>query len=202
MVIKLGESLGMNTFIFTMEGCGFLLNRLDSKPSLKFPFLTPECIKHNNAILAYVKQLKPTVVVWGHHSSSIYVSPNNSESRLYFNQQQKNSFNTLKAEQSSIINIGSVPEFLPISSRLEALLGKEGEFSEIPFQDHSFWNANWEKEKYINSLDIFCPKGFCINKSKKNWLFVDESHLSTEGAVLLQAELHRVVLKLVSKDPI
>jgi hypothetical protein len=201
MVVNLSRSLGMNTYIFTMEGCGFILKRLDTKSSLDFPFLTPDCIKHNNSILAYVKELKPTVIVWGHHSSSIYVTPNNSDSRLYFNQQQKFSFEALRLEESRIINVGSVPELQPISFRLGALLGVKSRYSEIPSQDNSYWITNWEKAMYLNSLDIFCPKGHCFNKLGANWLFVDENHLSVEGANLLEPDLRRIVVSSTLKDP-
>jgi hypothetical protein len=84
-IISLGDSNEMDTFVFTFEGCGFVLGNKDFNPSYSYPYLTPNCIKHNQAILKFIQNSKPTVVIYAHRSSSIMVSPNNSVSRTQYN---------------------------------------------------------------------------------------------------------------------
>jgi peptidoglycan/LPS O-acetylase OafA/YrhL len=198
-IISLGNSNGMDTFIFTFRGCGFVLSNKDFKPSYSYPYLTSDCLKHNQLILNFVQTSKPTVVIYAHRSSSIMVSPNNLKSRTQYNQIVMKNLEVLVKENIKVIHIGSTPELLPIVTRVQDWLNSKSKFSSIPFEDNRFWEKNKVADYYLNTMDIFCPKEVCTNNSTSGWLFHDADHLSEIGANSLVPELDLLVREILFK---
>ncbi len=198
-IILLGNTNGMDTFVFTFQGCGFVLSNKDFKPSYSYPYLGSECIKHNQAILNFVKESKPTVVIYSHRSSSIMVSPNNSRSRTQYNEMVAKNLEVLMEENVKVIHIGSEPELLPIVTRVQDWLNSKNKFSNVPFEDNSFWENNKVTDSYLSTLNIFCPEKVCSNNSTKGWLFHDANHLSEIGAKELIPELQPIVKGILRK---
>ena len=197
-IISLGDSNDMNTFVFTFAGCGFVLNNKDFKSSYSYPNLTPDCIKHNQSILNFVQDSKPTVIIYAHRSSSM-VSPNNSKSRTQYNEMVLKNLKFLMRENIEIIHIGSEPELLPIVTLVQAWKNSKSKFSNIPFEDNSFWENNRVTDYYLSTLNIFCPKKACRNNSNEGWLFHDADHLSEIGANSLIPELDPLIKAILSK---
>ena len=198
-IISLGNSNEMNTFIFTFSGCGFVLNSKDFNSSYSYQHLTPDCIKHNQSILNFVQDSKPTVIIYAHRSSSIMVSPNNLKSRTQYNEMVLKNLKVLMKEKIDIIHIGSTPELRPLGVVLQDGLGNRAIFSNIPFEDNSYWENNKVTGYYLNTLNIFCPKKVCRNKSNEGWLFHDADHLSEIGANSLIPELDPLIKAILSR---
>ncbi len=198
-IISLGNSNDMNTFVFTFQACGFVLNSRDFKSSYSYPYLTPDCLKHNQSILNFVLDSKPTVVIYAHRSSSIMVSPNNSKSRTHYNEMVLKNLKVLMKKNTEVIHVGSGPELLPIVTRVQDWKNSKSTFSDIPFKDNSFWENNKVTDYYLNTLNIFCPKKVCSNNSVKGWLFHDADHLSEMGANSLIPELDPLIKAILSK---
>jgi peptidoglycan/LPS O-acetylase OafA/YrhL len=198
-IITLGKSNNMDTFVFTFEGCGFAVDEKGFNPSYSYPYLTPECIKHNNLILDFVREKNPTVVIWAHRSSSIMVVPNNPESRYQYNEMIARNIDELMGENQNLINIGSLPELDMNLSWLQATTNPIGFFSPIPFEDNFFWENKTESSFYVNTTEIFCPLKKCINKSEKGWLFHDADHPSELGANMLLPKLQQYITEIAIK---
>jgi len=198
-IISLGNSNEMNTFIFTFSGCGFVLNSKDFNSSYSYQHLTPDCIKHDQSILNFVQDSKPTVIIYAHRSSSIMVSPNNLKSRTQYNEMVLKNLKVLMKEKIDIIHIGSTPELRPLEVVLQDGLGNRAIFSNIPFEDNSYWENNKVTGYYLNTLNIFCPKKVCRNKSSEGWLFHDADHLSEIGANSLIPELDPLIKAILSR---
>ena len=198
-IISLGNSNEMNTFIFTFSGCGFVLNSKDFNSSYSYQHLTPDCIKHDQSILNFVQDSKPTVIIYAHRSSSIMVSPNNLKSRTQYNEMVLKNLKVLMKEKIDIIHIGSTPELRPLEVVLQAGLVNRAIFSNIPFEDNSYWENNKVTGYYLNTLNIFCPKKVCRNKSSEGWLFHDADHLSEIGANSLIPELDPLIKAILSR---
>jgi peptidoglycan/LPS O-acetylase OafA/YrhL len=198
-IISLGNSNEMDTFVFTFQGCGFVLNSKDFNSSYSYPYLTPDCIKHNQSILNFVQDSKPTVIIYAHRSSSIMVFPNNSKSRTQYSEMVLKNLKVLMKENIEIIHIGSTPELLPIVTRVQDWKNSKGKYSNIPFEDNSFWENNRVTDYYLSTLNIFCPKNVCRNSSNEGWLFHDADHLSEIGANSLIPELAPVIKEILSK---
>ena len=197
-IISLGNSNGMDTSVFTFAGCGFVLSNKDFISSYSYPYLTPDCIKHNQSILNFVQDSKPTVLIYAHRSSSIMVYPNNSKSRTQYNEMVLKNLKVLMKENIEIIHIGSGPELLPIVTRVQDWKNSKVRFSNIPFEDNSFWENNTVTDYYLSTLNIFCPKKVCRNNSNKGWLFHDADHLSEIGANSLIPELDPLIKAILS----
>ena len=189
----------MNTFIFTFAGCGFVLNSKDFKSSYSYPNLTSDCIKHNQSILNFVQNNKPTVIIYYYRSSSVRVSPNNLKSRTQYNEMVLKNLKVLMKENIEVIHIGSGPELLPIATRVQDWENSKAKFSDIPFEDNSFWENNRVTGYYLSTLNIFCPKKVCRNNSNEGWLFHDADHLSEIGANSLIPELDPLIKAILSK---
>jgi hypothetical protein len=198
-IISLGNSNDMNTFVFTFQACGFVLNSRDFKSSYSYPYLTPDCLKHNQSILNFVQDSKPTVVIYAHRSSSIMVSPNNSKSRTHYNEMVLKNLKVLMKKNTEVIHVGSGPELLPIVTRVQDWKNSKVRFSNIPFEDNSFWENNTVTDYYLSTVNIFCPKKVCRNNSTKGWLFHDADHLSEIGANSLIPELDPLIKAILSK---
>jgi len=198
-IISLGNSNEMDSFIFTFSGCSFVLSNNDFKPSYSYPFLTPGCIKHNQSILNFIKNNKPTVVIYANHSSSNKVYPNNSRSRTQYNEMIVKNIKVLMNENIELIQIGSTPELLLYANVLQDGLNFKSAFSKIPFEDNSFWKSNRVTDYYLDTLNVFCPGKVCRNNSAKGWLFHDADHLSETGANRLIPELDPLVKEILSK---
>ena len=197
-IISLGDSNDMNTFIFTFTGCGFVLSSKDFKSSYSYPYLTSDCIKHNQSILNFVQNNKPTVIIYYYRSSSGMVSPNNFTSRTQYKEMIAKNLKVLTKEKIDIIHIGSTPELLPPKTVLQDGLGNRMIFSNIPFEDNSYWENNKVTGYYLSTLNIFCPKKVCRNKSNEGWLFHDADHLSEIGANSLIPELDPLIKEILS----
>lgn len=199
-IIDLGKLNSMDVYVFPFIGCGFVLNENDLKSPYSYPWLTPDCLMHNQSILNFVKNSKPTVIIWGHRSSSIMVSPNTFNSRTQYNQILVRNLSILMKEDIPIINIGSVPELSPVKSRVQGWLNYKPKFSTVPFEDNFFWESKNVTDYYLNTVEIFCPRNICSNKSTEGWLFHDASHLSKVGANLLVPGLDRMIKEILNKD--
>jgi peptidoglycan/LPS O-acetylase OafA/YrhL len=198
-IISLGDSNEMDTFVFTFEGCGFVLDNKDFKPSYSYPYLTLDCIKHNQAILKFIQNSKPTVVIYAHRSSSIMVSPNNSVSRTQYNKMVAKNLKVLMREDIELIHIGSTPELVYQATVMLNGLGINSNYSKIPFEDNTFWKSNHVTDYYLDTLKIFCPEKVCHNNSTEGWLFHDGDHLSETGANRLIPELDPLIKLILSK---
>jgi hypothetical protein len=198
-IISLGDSNDMNTFVFTFAGCGFVLNSKDFKSSYSYPNLTSDCTTHNQSILNFVQDRKPTVIIYYHRSSSVIGSPNNLKSRTQYNEMVLKSLKVLMKENIEVIHIGSGPELLPIVTRVQDWKNSKSKFSTIPFEDNSFWENNKVTDYYLSTINIFCPKKVCRNNSTKGWLFHDENHLSELGANSLIPELDPLIKAILNK---
>jgi peptidoglycan/LPS O-acetylase OafA/YrhL len=199
-IILLGDSNEMDTFVFTFQGCGFVLSNKDFNPSFSYPYLTPECIRHNESILNFIQKRKPTVVIYANRSSSIVVSPNNFISRTQYNEMIAKNLKILMKEKIDVIHIGSTPELLPYTV-LQNGLSDRSRFSKIPFEDNRFWKSNRVTDYYLDTLDIFCPGKVCRNNSTEGWLFHDGDHLSRTGANRLLPELDPLIKEILGKEP-
>ena len=197
---KLARMNNMATFIFTFQGCGFVLEIHDFNPKYSYPYLSPGCIAHNQEILRFVQETKPTIIIWAHRSPSIFVLPNNFASRNQYNEMVARSLATLMKQGSAVINIGSEPELEGIRTRIQDWLGSKASFSRIPFEDNYFWEDKKATTYYLNTLEIFCPNNLCTNRSKKGWLFQDADHLSKIGADMLIPKLDRMVKEILNRN--
>lgn len=191
-IISLGGLNLMDTYISTLAGCGFVLSNREFKTSYSYPYLSEDCIEHNQSILSYVKQSKPTIIIYMSRSSSVMVTPNNYKSRSQNKEMVLNSLKVLMLEGVNVIQIGSTPEFLQVS-RIQEVLNLGTNYSQIPFEDNKFWLSNNVATHYLDTLDIFCPGRICSNKSGKDFLFVDVDHLSQIGANNLLPKLDPLV---------
>lgn len=198
-IVYLGQSNNLDTYIKTFPGCSFVLNRDEFESLYSYNYLTDDCLQHNKSILDFVKNRKPTVVIYMQRSSSIMVYPNDTKSRTQYNEMVSKNLEVLMKEKVKMIHIGSTPELLPLTTRIQDLLGTKSRFSTIPFQDNSYWERNKVTNYYLNTLDIFCPGGVCRNNSTQGWLFHDSDHLSHVGASKLKPELDRLIQKILSK---
>lgn len=199
-IISLGDSNNMDTFIFTFSGCSFVLDSKDINSSYSYPYLNRDCIEHNQSILNFVRDNKPTVIIYSYRSSAPYVYPNNLDSRTHYNEMVLKNLKVLMNEDIKAIHIGSVPELLPIETRVQDWLGLKAKFSNIPNEDNNFWEDNFAADYYLNTLNIFCQKGVCANNSTKGWLFHDYHHLSELGAKSLIEGLDPLIKEILSKN--
>jgi len=106
----------------------------------------------------------------------------------------------LMEEDIKAIHIGSVPELLPIETRVQDWLGLKAKFSNIPNEDNNFWEDNFPADYYLNTLNIFCQRGVCANNSTQGWLFHDDHHLSELGAKSLIGGLDPLIKEILSKN--
>ena len=199
-IVSLGNSNNMDTFVFTFSGCGFVLNSEDLKASYSYPYLIPDCIKHNQSILNFVRNNKHMIIMYSYRSSSTFVYPSNLESRTHYNEMMLKNLKLLKKEDVKAIHIGSVPELRPIETRVQDWLGHKAQFSNIPNEDNNYWEDNSPADYYLNTLNIFCPKGVCTNNSTNGWLFHDDDHLSELGAKSLIRGLDPLIKEILSKN--
>ena len=200
-IISLGYYNNLDTHIKTFPGCGFVLSNKDFKPFYSYPYLTTECLQYNQSMLGFIKNFKPTIIIYMHRSSSTMVSPNNAKSRIQYNEMIAKSLEVLMEEETKVIHIGSTPEFLLITTRIQGALGATSKFSRIPFEDNKFWQNKGVTTYYLSTLGIFCPGEICSNKFTKDWLFHDADHLSEIGANRLIPELDPLIKIILSKKP-
>jgi len=201
-VIKLAKNNDMKTFVFTFQGCGFILNDKYLDPDYSAPYLTQSCLDHNKAIVDFVRLKNPTLIILAHRSSSIMVEPNDSASRSKYNGDLFKSLLKLKKIENNIIVVGSVPEYIDQNSWIQKVFGvKRSIYSNIPFDDNVFWNKSaLNNFYYLDTIKIFCTHNVCSNKSSKGWLFQDRDHLSELGGDLLIPELDRFVKNILSEE--
>jgi peptidoglycan/LPS O-acetylase OafA/YrhL len=198
-IIELGNKNRLKTFVFTFQGCGFVLNNKNFDSSYNYPFLKPSCIVHNKSILDFVNLKKPTIIIWVHRSSSIMVEPNNSSSRSQYNNMVYQSLLELKEINKNIIVVGSGPEYIDQNSWIQKLFKVNNSvYSSIPFEDNVYWGkVAPDNFYYLDTLKIFCPNNACLNKLDGKWLFQDRDHLSMIGAKMLIPSLDILVKNIL-----
>jgi peptidoglycan/LPS O-acetylase OafA/YrhL len=199
-IISLGNLNEMDTFVFTFQGCGFVMSNKDFNPAFAYPYLTPDCIRHNQSILNFIQKSKPTVVIYASRSSSIMISPNNLISRTQYKEMIAKNLKVLMKENIDIIHIGSTPELLPYRTVLQDGLSYRIKFSKIPFEDNVFWKSSRVTDYYLDTLEIFCPEKACRNNSSEGWLFQDGDHLSEIGANSLIPKLDPLIKEILDKE--
>lgn len=189
----LSSDYELTLYDFSRPGCGFFLAKNPDYSKIKFPLLSEGCIKHNLEIVAQAKDLNPTLVFYASRSTLTLVSPSNTSTRFSYNQQIRNNLLQLKSVVGNIAILGSESEYLPAASAFQILLKKEGKWSNVPFEDRSYWQTNsGEDFRYIDTLDVLCPNLQCINRIENEWIFSDGHHLSEFGSYLLKAQLREV----------
>ena len=188
-VISLVKSIHAKLFIFTFADCSFILSTKGFNSQYSLPYMSHECLSHNQIIMTFVKKNKPDEIILAHRSSSLMVSPNNPKSRFQFNSLEKFSLEQLKKLNKNIVIIGSEPEYEPIASWFQKIMGIRGKFSSIPSEDNKFWVRAHVNNYYIDTLKIFCANNSCINRVDGRWLFYDNEHLSIEGTKMLLPSL-------------
>jgi peptidoglycan/LPS O-acetylase OafA/YrhL len=199
-IISLGSSNGMNVYVYTFSGCGFVLSKEDFAPFHSYPYLSEACLEHNKKILKFVQNRKPIVIIYMHRSSSVMVFPNNTKSRAEYNKMIAKNLKVLMKENIKVIHIGPTPELLAITTRVQEMIKAESTFSKIPFEDSVFWQSNLVADHYLNSLDIFCQGKVCSNKSADGFLFHDALHLSDRGAMQLVPKLDEMIKEIVNSN--
>ena len=198
-IIELGNNNRLKTFVFTFQGCGFVLNNKNFDSSYNYPFLKPSCLVHNKSILEFVNLRKPTIIIWVHRSSSIMVEPNNLFSRSQYNDMVYKSLLELKKLNKNIIVVGSGPEYIDQNSWIQKLFKVNNSvYSSIPFEDNVYWSKiASDNFYYLDTLKIFCPQNICLNKLDGKWLFQDRDHLSELGAKMLIPDLDILVKNIL-----
>ena len=198
-IIELGNNNRLKTFVFTFQGCGFVLNNKNFDSSYNYPFLKPSCLVHNKSILEFVNLRKPTIIIWVHRSSSIMVEPNNLFSRNQYNDMVYKSLLELKELNKNIIVVGSGPEYIDQNSWIQKLFKVNNSvYSPIPFEDNVYWGKlASDNFYYLDTLKIFCPQNICLNKLDGKWLFQDRDHLSELGAKMLIPDLDILIKNIL-----
>ena len=131
-------------------------------------------------------------------STSEYIFPNTLSSRMLYRKNILTSLSNLGQEKTNLILVGAEPEYKAISTWLGRILGLNGNYSDIPFEDSRWWSdVSLDNFNYIDTIEIFCPQNECKNKAGSTWLFNDEHHLSKEGAETLVPELNQLVEKIL-----
>lgn len=201
-LIRVGELNGMKVWIFTFMGCSFMKTNEDYYYEKRYPNFSSDCNKHNQRIFDFVKRENPSVIVYAHASSSKFVIPNDLSSRDKYNELILKNLYALKQTSPRIILVGSVNEYIPRETYFELATGQVGYWSRVPFDDNEWWKKRVGADfKYLDVLDIFCPKHICENKSGDNWYFQDISgHLSKFGADLLIPSLNNLVKEIFTDD--
>jgi hypothetical protein len=201
-IIEVAQTNNMKVSVFTQSSCPFIINKTELSAKYELPGLDTNCMKHNQEILDYINIHKPTVTILSMRSTSRYILPNTELSRMLYRKNILKSLSNLKQSKTNIILVGAEPEYIPVSTWLERVLGEKGKYSDIPFEDSNWWSdvslANFH---YINTLDIFCPKNKCNNKLGSMWLFNDDHHLSKKGAEMLVPELNALVGEILKRNP-
>ncbi len=200
-VIKVAKTNDMKVSVFTRTSCPFITNKKEFDAAFELPGLDDNCMQHNQTILNYINIHKPTIIVLSMRSTSGYIFPNTTSSRLLYRKNILRSLSNLNLLKTNIILIGAEPEYQPVLTWAERILGLEGNYSDIPFEDSRWWgNVSLVNFFYANTLDIFCPQNKCRNKNGSIWLFEDDHHLSKEGAELLLPELYQKVEEILRRN--
>lgn len=186
-VIDLAKSLSMKAYVYTFTACEFILDksRLDTKYT--YTGLSPECLQHNARIMKFVETQDPKIVVYAHHSSTGFITPETAKSRESLRNVLLSNLLELEKVAPKILVIGANPELLSGSSGLDSFLNFRGEWSNAPFEDNLFWKAHLSHTsiKYTDVVRIFCPNRECRNRQDGVWLFQDKDHLSLAGSMML-----------------
>ena len=199
-IVEMTNRLHMKAIVYTKIGCGFILNHDQLNKKYSYPYLTRGCELHNKNILRIVRENNPSIIVFAHRNSSIMIQPNNSQSRVYYNEKLLENLKKLAINTSNLIIIGSESEYLPANTLAQKILGIKGEWSQVPNSDNKFWlNSNLGKIAYIDSLKLLCPKDRCISEFKNRPIFFDSNHLNYWGSRLLINELEKDVKILVTR---
>ena len=201
-IIEVAQNNNMKISVFTQTSCPFIINLTELSATYELPGLNTNCMKHNQDILDYINIHKPTITILSMRSTSEYIHPNTESSRALYRMNILNSLSNLKQSKTNIILIGAEPEYIGVSNWLGRILGGEGKYSHIPFEDSHWWsNVSLANFYYLNSLDIFCPQNECINKLGSMWLFNDSHHLSKEGSEMLVPQLNLLVGDILKRIP-
>lgn len=192
-IIDVGTSFNLRTYVFTFQGCGFVLDPSELDPKYDYPYISTECIAHNKSILNFIETHNPDLVILGQRSSSIMVKPNNLESRISYKRVVAENLNLLREKSSKLILIGSAPELVSTPTWISKLFHTKSFFSEIPLEDNKFWGKWSVNGDFVDTTKIFCPRRICINRNSSGWLFYDTNHLSESGMKLLMPEIMKII---------
>ena len=198
-VIAIARTQNVKVSVFTRRSCPFIINTKSFNNDYALPSLNPACLEHNKAVLNYVNSLRPDIIILSMRSSSEYIFPNTDLSRILYNKTILSNISNVKDSKSKVILIGAEPEYNSIETWVGKISGAKGSYSKIPLADSNFWdNVSLDNFYYMNTVELFCPRGECKNKMGSIWLFNDEHHLSKEGAGMLVPELGSVVDKILN----
>jgi len=171
---------GWSTFVWTLGNCRFLLQKNYENE------VTDKCLNQNRRILQWVEKNRPNKMI-----VSQYVKTDSSQYNL------KNSLSTLKRIIPDILLIENTPVFpdaedfmsqrpLVMSPYRPPVSFKQSEM------DNKDLNASTELAKWarsngfttFNLYSLFCEKQVCKRFYGGKWLYVDNNHLSVDGAAL------------------
>ena len=201
-IIELGQNNNIKVSIFTQSSCPFILNINKPSSMFKLPGLDANCMQHNQEILDYINIKRPTITILSMRSTSQYIFPNTVSSRNIYRKSVFNSLTNLTQSKTNIILIGAEPEYTPINTWAQMIIGTKGKYSDIPIEDMHWWtNISLANFHYINTIKIFCPQNQCKNKLGSLWLFNDDNHLSMEGAEFLVPELDPLIKEIIKINP-
>lgn len=198
-IIRLAHTNNIRVSIFTQSSCPFILNKYKFSSTFEVPGLDVNCMTHNQEILDYIHIQQPTIVVLSMRSPS-QITPDTASSRNIYRKSILNSLSNLTQSKTNVILIGAEPEYIPIKTWAQKVIGAQGKYSDIPIEDMLWWsNISLSNFHYINTIRIFCPQNQCKNKLGSQWLFNDGNHLSKEGAELLVLELDPLIKLIIAR---
>jgi peptidoglycan/LPS O-acetylase OafA/YrhL len=201
-IIEVAQTNNMKVSVFTQSSCPFIINKSKLSATYELPGLDVNCMQHNQEILDYINVQRPTYTILSMRSTSQYIFPNTTSSRSLYRNSILHSLSNLTQSKTNIILIGAEPEYIPIETWAQMMLGTKGKYSDIPIEDMRWWRSiSLANFYYINSIKIYCPQNQCKNKLGSIWLFNDDNHLSVEGAKLLVPELDSLITEIIDRNP-
>ena len=190
-------------YIFTFEGCGFINSKNFEKIDKHFRYqaLIPLCIKHNDAIIDFLKHNKVDLLIWAHRASTVHALPNTARSRLSYNTAMLKTLLLVKPNVKNILVVGPLNEILLPKNYFKKITGGKAIWNKIPIYDDSYW-ASYQRGNYhyVRTLDTFCPKENCFNKIGKDWLFFDEAHLTKDGTIYEEPQILKAVNVILQRQ--
>jgi hypothetical protein len=198
VVISVGEKSKVNTVIWTHSGCPLLINK-------EFRNITPTqrdvCNENFKRTLSWISRNKPDLVL-----VSVRITSTNQV------QDFEEALRRLSKLDTTIVGFQQVPtfpsmgpyfEFKSIAKTRDEFIKafpirefkKSEKFRKIT--DDVLGNLNIE---VIPVWPLFCDYSKCSRFLNGDWLYVDDNHLSVEGAELLTPEVESVVTKLLKSQ--
>jgi len=206
---KAANSLGMNSIIWSQNGCQFILpttvstkfSQLQKIYSIRNRTDNLSCFAHNEKIINWLRMNSGVDVFVTHRSTSFPVTDYNVNPQHYNNLVIQN-LNIIRNSAASVTLIGPNPEF-PDSWRFfmgQTLFWQKNyensaqrQFTETkmvqnPFIDDAYFKKRLENSKiqYLSTIEPFCnSRHFCNRFGTRGWLYTNADHLSLEGTFQL-----------------